>query len=324
MTRFASLRPLLVAAALVAGTPACAIGDRMLAPAGEYDAYRATRTAHTVEDRLTAARRYLAEHPRGRFAAEVRARFEQEEQAFYDAKSTSILGLEWYLHVLPDGPHAPSASLRLADLEAEAKRRHEDALVAAGRTQEKRLAAAAASRKAAVDTMVTWVSAIPTVTSWGSPTWALPSELLLALRGEPNPGKCGETTCTRVVTIPFQVPVAGGGLEDRAVTMDLVIRRENGGVREIAVRGPELFSRLFEASRGQPLDPDKERARAEAVTYALEVVSGAFEGTAPATRCDRNITPPEILRRECDGWTIRVVIGDTPADDDVVSVRGPR
>jgi hypothetical protein len=277
-----------------------------------------------VEDRLSAASKYLDAYPKGRFADEVRASFAREERDFYDAKSQTAPGLEWYLMVLPHGPHASEASLRLSDFEARAKVQRKDLLLSQAKTIEARLAAAQASRHAAVDTLTAWIGSIALVRSWGEATWHLPGETLLSLRGWPDPAKCNDRRCSRTQSLEFQVPVTGGGLEDRAATMDFIVTIEAGGVDRIEVRGPELFSRLFEASRGIPLDPDRERARAEAVGFALDLVGGAFESVTPAARCDRPIRPPVVMSRKCDGWSIDVTIGDTPADDDIVSVRGPK
>lgn len=312
------LLPLALAAA------GCGLPTRAISSPTEYRDYRETRTAWTVEDRLAAAAKYLAAHPQGRFVAEVRATFGREEQSFYDQKSQTAPGLEWYLMVLPGGPHASEASLRLSDFEARAKVHRKDQLLSEAKTIEARLSAAAASRHAAVDTLTGWIGSIAIVRTWGEATWHLPGETLLSLRGWPDPARCTDRRCSRTRSVEFQVPVSGGGLEDRAATMDFVVVLQDGGVDRIEVRGPELFSRLFEASRGIPLDPDHERARAEAVGFALDLVGGAFESVAPVARCDRPIRPPVVMSRRCDGWSIDVTIGDTPADDDIVSVRGPR
>ncbi len=310
------MRRALILATLLTG---CA---RFAASPADYAAYRKTRALHTREDRLVAAKRYLGEHPNGEFVEEVRQRFVVEELAFYDAQKRSIDGLDWYLVVLPDGPHATDARLRRGELEEQAKKLRDDALLARARSLEGRLAKAEASRKEALGLTTAWLTSIAHVTSWGRPTWELPYELLTLLRAYPESGTCRDDACARFVSIPFSIPVAGGGLEERAAVMDLGLTLRGGGVRTITLRGPELFSRLFEAKRGTPRDPDALVARAEAVSFAIELVSGALAAPLP-DRCDQGITPPEVLRRACDGWSLRIVIGDTAAEDDLVEIAGP-
>lgn len=295
---------------------------RLSASPDDYAAYRKTRVLHTREDRLVAAKRYLDEHPQGVFAEDVRQRFVVEELAFYDEKKKSSDGLDWYLVVLPDGPHATDARLRRGELEEEAKKLRKDKLLTVAKTQEARLAKAEASRKEALALATAWMGASAKVTSWGRPTWELPHEVLGLLRAFPEPGVCRPEGCARFASIPFSIPVAGGGLEERAAVMDLGVALRDGGVHRITLRGPELFSRLFEAKRGVPRNPDELLARAESVSFAIELVTKALEEKLPE-RCEQGITPPEVLRRACDGWEARVVVGDA-ADDDVVEVSGPR
>jgi hypothetical protein len=322
MTLLARLRALAVAASFAA-LPSCALGNRLVASPAEYGSYRETRTAWTPEDRLVAAMSYLREYPHGRFAAEVRSRFEIDEQGFYDRQSTSIPGLEWYLHVLPDGPHASAASLYLAELEARSRAQGMDALVVSARATERRLAARARGRKAVTETFVAFLGAFASENSFGRPTWELPGEALELLRGVPSPGRCDDRACRRVITIPFEIPVAGGGVEERAMVMELEVSLREGRVRQAEVRGPELFSRLWEADRGQPMEHDREIARATAVGYALDVVGGAVEAITPQGRCDRPIVPPTAILRECDGWRVEARVGGLPSEDDVVTLRGP-
>lgn len=312
---------LVLLGALVGG---CELPQRAFSSSSEYEAYRATRAGYTPEARLEAGRRYLVGYPGGRFVDEVRARFEREEQAFYDLKQGSIAGLEWYLRVLPSGPHAASASLRLADLQQEAARLRGDKLLAQARASERRLSRASSSRKVVTETLVGWISVIASNQAWGRPTWQQPADMIMAMRMEPEAGRCDDLRCLRAQTLVFPVPVVGGGLEERAATFDLGLELRSGGVARASLRGPALFSRLHEASEGKPVQRDELAARAEAVGYAIELIGGAFEAVAPASLCDRGIAPPVLLLRDCGGWKIRVIAGDTPADDDVLEVEGPR
>jgi len=305
------------------GASGCGLGARALSTPTEYEAYRAVRAEYTAEARLRAGKRYLGSYPEGRFADEVRRRFDDEEKAFYAVQAGSLAGLGWYLQILPDGPHASEASLRLLELERQASQRRHDELVERGKSMEKRLARASASRRETVEALVGWVTALASSEAWGKPTWWQPAEVLRALRNEPDPGRCDERRCVRGRLLVFQIPVAGGGLEERAAAFDLILTLDRGRVVRGSVRGPELFSRLYEAARGQPLGSDRLMARAEAVSHALELVGGAFEAVAPGGRCDRGITPPVVMQRSCDGWQITATAGDLATDDDVIEIAGP-
>jgi hypothetical protein len=301
----------------------CELPRRAVSSSAEYESYRGARAAPTVEDRLKAAERYLDAYPKGRFADEVRRRFASEERAFYDRQQASLTGLTWYLVTLPAGPHASQASLRLADLEHEASLDRQDTLVAQGRASERRLARAAASRKEVVEFLTTWVSALAANEAWGRATWQQPAEVIAAFRRGVDPGVCDDLGCHRAQVLAFQVPVEGGGLEDRAFITELGLDLRRGGVARATVRGPGLFSRFHEAAVGRPAPRDPLLARTEALTFVLDLLMTSFEPVVPAGRCDRGITPPVVLRRQCDGWTLEVTSGDHPEDDDVIAVEGP-
>lgn len=301
----------------------CGFSARALSSPKEYEAYRTTRAGYTTEARLQASLLYLGRFPDGRFADEVRRRFGEEEARFYRASSKSEHGLEWYLRTLPEGPHATEASLMLVELAKRASEEQQDELVQRGRSMERRLALAESQRRQAVEALVGWISALASSAAWGKPTWEQPQELLRGIRGLPEPGRCDDVRCVRGRTMVFQIPVAGGGLEERAATFDFILELERGRVVRGALRGPALFSRFYEAARGRPLPRDPLEARAEAVGYALEVVGGAFEAAAPGATCDQGITPPVVLSRRCGGWRVVATAGDGPADDDVLEVEGP-
>lgn len=304
------------------GLAGCAPAARLIGDPAEYRAYRETRARYTTEQRLVAATKYLEAYPEGAYAGEVRARFEVEEAAFYDAQSKTSDDLEWYLHVLPDGPHAQQAHLTLSQTSLQEHAEAHDELLTAGRNQERRLKRASRSRTDVTDTFNRWVTAFSTVTSWGRPTSALPGDMTSDFRRPPDAGRCNDIVCTRVEAIPFQVPIAGGGLDERAAVYEVLFTLDNGGVRMLTLRGPALFSRVFEASRGKPVEPDEQTARAEAVSYALDLVGGTFEATLPEKACAQPIDPPTLLKRSCGGVTLTVKIGDDPSQDDVVQLEG--
>src|SRR5262249_3494945 len=85
-------------------------GCSFFAAPGDYAAYRATRVAPTLEERLAAAQRYLRDRPQGAFQDEVRAAFDHAEGVYYGSKRGSITGLYAYLEALPSGPHHEEAA----------------------------------------------------------------------------------------------------------------------------------------------------------------------------------------------------------------------
>ena len=313
----------LVLVAAMGGLGGCEFPRRAVSSSAEYEAYRGVRVGFTLEDRLAAAEHYLGDYPKGRFADEVRRRFALEEQAFYDRQQVSAAGLTWYLQQLPTGPHAPQASLRLADLEHQASLARQDTLLAQARASERRFTRAAASRKEVVDFVTTWVSALAANRAWGRATWEQPAEVIASFRRGVEPGVCDDVGCHRAQLLAFSVPVEGGGIEERAFITELALDLRRGGVLRASLRGPALFSRFHEAAVGRPAARDPLMARIEAVTFALDLITGAFEAVAPASRCDKGITPPMVLLRQCDGWTIQVISGDKAEDDDVLAVEGP-
>lgn len=302
----------------------CGVWNRATSSPVEYDAFRVTRMGVIFEDRLRAAQIYLAKYPDGRFAKEVRDQFDKEEHSFYEASSVSIGGLDWYLTVLPNGPHSVEASLRRAQLREEEKALGHDELVEKGRQIERKLRRADRSRQVARETFQLWIDGALRMRAWGQPTTEMPIALISALRLGDDPGRCRETECTRSVVIPFQLPVQGGGLEDRALVQELVLRlNDEGGVTEVVIRGPGLFTRLWEAEKGHVREPDPDIARANAVGWALEHVAKTVEDVVPADKCDRPITPPVVFLRSCDGWYVDIEVGADESQDDMIRFRGP-
>src|ERR1700722_955063 len=88
---------------------ACALPQQMLAAPDDLADYRAFRVAAHEGRRLFQAQRYLERHPHGAFSEEVRAVFDREEAAWFEAAKTSRVRAKEYVVDLPDGPHAEAA-----------------------------------------------------------------------------------------------------------------------------------------------------------------------------------------------------------------------
>ena len=297
------------------------IRPRLWSNPAEYDTYRATRIATEPLPRLRAERAYLAAYPAGVFRAEVETAFEQEEQRFYDRRKAYKEGLEEYLVVLPAGPHAVDATLRIADIKERSGEAATDRLVMKSKGMEDRLRLASENRKAALEAVSDWVSDLASIKKLGTFTNDFP-RLSRAFdaryRERPRP-KCERDRCLRLESWPYQVPIAGGGLDELELTLQITVRRSGEDVTSVSLHGPALFSRSWEASQGVPLPKDQLGARAFAVGYVSELVGGTFASVLPPT-CDVPASPPIVMRRSCDGLELTVTAGDSPADDDTITL----
>src|ERR1019366_3972630 len=98
----------------LAAQASCAVPRQMLATPGDLRDYREFRTAAHEGRLLAMAQRYLARHPDGAWAAEVRPLFEAEEEAWFESAKSSRSRAREYVIDLPDGPHVETLTL-LAD-----------------------------------------------------------------------------------------------------------------------------------------------------------------------------------------------------------------
>lgn len=309
-------------ALLALSASGCAtVRARLWSSPAEYDAYRTTRITTDPLPKLRADRAYLAAYPTGTFRAEVESSFEREEQAFYDRRKAYKEGLEEYLAVLPDGPHAMDASLRIADLKERSGEAATDRLVAKGKGMEERLRLASENRKAALEAVSEWVADLATVKKLGPFTGDFPKlspAFDARYRERPRP-KCDRDRCLRLEAWPYQVPVAGGGLDELEVTLQITVRRTGDDITAVSLHGPALFSRTWEASQGIPLPKDQVGARAFAVGYVSELVAGTFAAALPPS-CEVPAAPPIVMKRSCQGLELTLVAGDSAADDDAITL----
>lgn len=311
----------LLAAPLLALSGCAVAGPRLLSSPAEYDVYRTARVAKEPLPRLRAERAYLAAYPRGAFHAEVEQAHEREEQAFYDRRKSYKEGLEEYLAVLPEGPHAMDATLRIADIKERSGEAATDRLVLKGKGIEERLRLAAENRKAALEAVSDWLSDLASVKSSGKFVNDFPKlspAFDARYRERPRP-KCDRDRCLRLESWPYQVPVAGGGLDELELTLQVTVRRTGDDVAAVVIHGPAMFTRAWEASQGVPLPKDQVGARAFAVGYVSDLVGGTFAGTLPPT-CEVPAAPPIVWRRSCQGLELTLVAGDAPSDDDSITL----
>jgi hypothetical protein len=301
----------------------CVSGQRLWSSNREYGMFRKSRLSATAEGRLLAAQVYLHNYPKGKFIQEVEKEFIEQEQRYFEQQRTSKYGLERYLTVLPDGPHSVEAQAKISEFnEKERIARHDDLLRMADKL-EARLAKAQESREFLLQTFAIWLQNISNIHQWQQPTHALPVGLQVAFRKPPHPGKCTEFGCRRTDIISFEIPVAGGGLEQRAGVVELVFTLVQGGVVAVRVRGTALFSRLWEAKRGRPLDPDPMQARVDSLTFALDSLKVVFPQLMTDPKCHQPLQPMEVVRKKCDGRLLLVGTGANEGEDDWIELRQP-
>lgn len=312
----------MVLAAGAATLTGCAVASTIVAPRDEYSAYRNVRTANQVESRLKASSAYLEQYPEGRWRQDVQPWFDRAEAKYYARREETAEGLAEYLEVLPHGPHAHVARIELARHRQRVAEGAKDRLVVDARYTEARLALLAQRRDNARDTFGAWVGRLLSIQSWGQRTSELDHEFLFAWRIDKPGARCVEDRCSRLVELPFELP--GGGEEtERELDFEVVLTLRDGMLAEASLRGPGMFSRLYEAGRSKPVPPANAFARVQAIGYAVEFLVGAAEARLPVARCKGDAVGNVVLKRACDGWTFEVTAAEDPAVDDVVSVRGP-
>jgi len=208
------VRPAMLAGlALACG--GCNPARAFLATPNDYADYRRVRLAATLEDRLAAAWAYLEVRPEGRYAARLRAFFDEVEPLFYRVRARSVAGLEAYLRALPRGPHATEAMQRLIDARNDARR--EDLDERAARATMLRVSADDRSRRQAAEAIAGWVRPMLEAAPWRGTFSDAPAEVLARFRlsaPEPTCAREGETErCTKEVVRSFRVRSPDGEVE---------------------------------------------------------------------------------------------------------------
>jgi hypothetical protein len=297
----------------------------MTAEPADYEQYRRTRVAPTLEQRLTASFRYLRERSDGRWRAQVAAWFKHAEASYYAGATNSIARLEAYLAALPNGPHASSAAERLVELRLaeEYRRRRERRLLDEAREVEAKLGDAARMRGEFLSAFKSWVARLAAVRNFGVRTHELDHELIYEFRLREPAGRCATDLCTKALSFPYAIPEARRQAPRRAF-LDVLLVLDDGAVVAARLAGPELWSRIGEALALGPVPPSAIQARTEAIARVVQVVSGAVEPVLPAVRCAVEAVSPVVLARECDGVRLEVLAAPSAEHDDYLEVRPVR
>jgi len=308
--------------ALALACAACgAAAQSFTAAPADYELYRRTRTAKTSEERLAASFSYLDRQPEGRWRQEVERWFERAEPLYYQRAQGSVAGLTAYLATLPRGPHAKLAAERIAELQ-QARRieRQQDAeLLDEALGVEQRLADADEMRREVVRQVGDWAGRLASIPSFGQPTSELPHETIHHYRVVEPVARCADERCVKSVALPYAIP-DGKRLSARKVLFDVELALHRGNVVRARLAGPELWSRLYEATDRKPVAAGDAQARTEAIARSVQVVESSLGSSFAGSECHRDAVSPVILHRECRGVRVRMLAAATPESDDELSV----
>ncbi len=293
---------------------------RLLAKSPDYELYRQTRVAPTLEQRLRAAWQYLQRYPTGAFRSEVQTWFKRTEADYYNYAHPSRVRLRRYLEALPDGPHAAEARARVVALQraARADELRDARVIERVRKVNDRLQRAEDARKEFVATVSTWVERLVSIEAWGRYSDEFDQRFLHTyLTGVPAP-TCDDNECVKQITMTYAIPESRK-LSARVAVFDVVLTLVNGLVAQAEVTGPDLFSRLGEALQRSPVSPEDPQARAEAIGVSRQLLAGVLEAYMPAKTCEQEVVSPVVLARACDGLEVRMIAAlEVGAEDRVV------
>jgi hypothetical protein len=302
--------------------PACASFKTVTAPPNDLEDYRAYRVAAYRGTRLARAQTYLARHPDGTFAEEVRAAFEDEEPRYFADAQESREGIRRYLADLPRGPHADAAVAMLIALESNMQDAELADLARKVRYEDAKLESAAVQRRAVPEAILGAVGVLLDDNVYGVSRDAAPLALKKLLLG-PTPPTWGHAPARREEDLFFLLP-SRAERESRLLTLVIAVEEKDGLVVGGRISGSDMFVRWAEADQIVKLDPDAADDRAEAAVHAQTRLEGAFERRFPKASCPDRSQGLELFRRACNGWEAVVVAGQRAGDDDAILIRGRR
>lgn len=276
-------------------------GRRVVSSSSEYDLYRQTRVAPTFEGRLGSAWEYLERYPEGEFRADVRAWFQRAEADYFVHAGPSQRRLRRYLAVLPNGPHAPDARLRLAELEQAAlvQKQKEASVLERARAVSADLEAAEAARKRFLDVAAGWVERLTEPRGFDA-------QFVQGFRVEAPAATCDDQRCVKQFSMTYSIPDAGK-LSERVAVFDVILTFAGETVVRGELMGPDLFSRLGEAAQRLAVPVDDGQRRAEAIGATEQLLAAVIEARLPRASCAGAPVSPVVLERICRGVRVQVV-----------------
>jgi hypothetical protein len=305
--------------ALLASLTGCGVGKQLFTGRGEYELYRDSKSAPTLEARLAAAHRYLRTAPDGAYAPEIRTWFSPAEARYVARAHDSLPLLRAYLKAMPDGPRVAEVNERVRQLEdtvksAADRELNRDARLASLQAD---LARAGTQRKAFLEELGAWVAMLAKVRVWNQPITAIDTEVATRLNLA-DPATCQLDLCAKPFKARFAIPHSQGRLVPRDASFEVEVLLKDGLIGEIRLGGRELFSRVGEAQDLKPVSFADPQSRAEAIGRALTLVSGALGTSFPEQTCTRPAVSPVVLDRACDGTRVTVTAAIDPGASDVI------
>lgn len=317
-----SARSSLLGMAIVTATSSCAIGRGIVSDSGDLADYRAFRVAAHEGVRLSRAEAYLAAHPKGAWASEVRAFFEEEEPLYFQKAQRTRREMREYLTYLPRGPHAEAALSLLVAFDTNMAEIALQNDVRSIRRNELRFERAREQRRRLGEAIIAGAAALADPAIFEHGIEDAPPALAQVLDG-PKGSTWGGRPEVRRVDYFFLVPKKPEP-ESRFVELRVVTDVQNGKVVRAAVEGEDLFVRWLEADRLVALDPDNAGDRSEAAVFVLDVLAGVLEASLPRARCEVPASEDQLLVRSCDGRELAVVMGRSATSVSGIVVRRTR
>jgi hypothetical protein len=304
------------ATALSAATAGCGEVRAMTAAPSDYADYRSVRFASDDEHRLDASLVYLARHPRGAFADELRGTAIPKERAMYEAGRRSLRAARTYVRVLPHGPHVDE--LRAFVTEAEAERDAYDARLAAfeaARERSDRIA-----RGSVGEAIERWSRAISVSAPFGAPLLSLaaPGEtsgpLGAAMFGESPSALCDERRCEKALWFRFAEPALDSSL-DAELAVSIRVEAPRGTIERVELTLADWgYSTWLEAVEGRRRSPE---TRKEAIAFAENRVESIVRRSVEACTVENT---PAARELRCPKFRLRIEHGD---DDRLIWTAAP-
>lgn len=314
-----------IALSAAIGALGCGSLSSYTARPDDYAAYRSTRVAPSFEARLQAASTYLERFPKGEFEPEVREFFNRAEPVFFAVKKGSIEGLEFYLRLLPKGPHGAEA---LAEMKRLRQIRTESEELTGATKLGVRLSILVEGRARVRTEVEAWIRRFLDQAAWDRPLSEAPDELIVAWRlalpepvcGPPEEGDAADIArrCSKLVELPYTV-VGEEGPEELQATIEIAITEDAAGrPLSVTIGGPDLFLRMEETVVARAVSRDDKAARLRGASRVVDVARRHFQERVSADpACKKPAAAPALLRLHCQGFDISVRMGLEGEDDTI-------